>query len=84
MYSGQLDVIVAAPLTERFLQTVPWSRLEEYKKAERSVWKIRSTDTEVAGYVRVAGEFAQVRHDSESIHLCRIYLFFFFQKWNGY
>ncbi|XP_073532668.1 probable serine carboxypeptidase CPVL isoform X2 [Phyllobates terribilis] len=60
MYSGQLDVIVAAPLTERFLQTVPWSRLEEYKTAERSVWKIRSTDAEVAGYVRVAGEFAQV------------------------
>ncbi|XP_072009809.1 probable serine carboxypeptidase CPVL isoform X4 [Engystomops pustulosus] len=60
MYSGQLDVIVAAPLTERFLQTVKWSRLDEYKKAERSVWKIRPTDTEVAGYVRVAGEFAQV------------------------
>ncbi|KAG9476207.1 hypothetical protein GDO78_002996 [Eleutherodactylus coqui] len=60
MYSGQLDVIVAAPLTERFLQTVPWSRLEEYKKAKRSFWKIRPTDTEVAGYVRVAGEFAQV------------------------
>ncbi|XP_068094770.1 LOW QUALITY PROTEIN: probable serine carboxypeptidase CPVL [Hyperolius riggenbachi] len=60
LYSGQLDVIVAAPLTERFLQTVPWSRLEEYKKAERSVWKIRKTDSEVAGYVRVAGEFAQV------------------------
>ncbi|XP_077347484.1 putative serine carboxypeptidase CPVL isoform X2 [Lithobates pipiens] len=60
LYSGQLDVIVAAPLTERFLQTLPWSRLEEYKKAERSVWKIRKTDTEVAGYVRVAGDFAQV------------------------
>ncbi|XP_066441741.1 probable serine carboxypeptidase CPVL [Eleutherodactylus coqui] len=60
MYNGQLDVIVAAPLTERFLQTVPWSKLEEYKKAKRSVWKIRPTDTEVAGYVRVAGEFAQV------------------------
>ncbi|XP_018430107.1 PREDICTED: probable serine carboxypeptidase CPVL [Nanorana parkeri] len=60
LYSGQLDVIVAAPLTERFLQTVPWSKLEEYKKAERSVWKIRQTDTEVAGYVRVAGKFAQV------------------------
>ncbi|XP_077124946.1 putative serine carboxypeptidase CPVL isoform X4 [Ranitomeya variabilis] len=59
MYSGQLDVIIAAPLTERFLQTLPWSKLEEYKEAERSVWKIRSTDTEVAGYVRVAGEFAQ-------------------------
>lgn len=67
LYSGQLDVIVAAPLTERFLQTVPWSRLEEYKKAERSVWKIRKTDAEVAGYVRVAGDFAQVRKGESQV-----------------
>ncbi|KAE8596603.1 hypothetical protein XENTR_v10016174 [Xenopus tropicalis] len=60
LYSGQLDVIVAAPLTERFLPTVPWSKVEEYKKAERFVWKVLPTDTEVAGYVRVAGEFSQV------------------------
>ncbi|MEE6465955.1 hypothetical protein FKM82_006766 [Ascaphus truei] len=60
LYSGQLDVIVAAPLTERFLPTVPWSKVEDYKKASRFYWKVRPTDTEVAGYVRVAGEFAQV------------------------
>ncbi|XP_053570165.1 probable serine carboxypeptidase CPVL [Bombina bombina] len=60
IYSGQLDVIVAAPLTERFLPTVPWSKVEEYKKAERICWKVRPTDAEVAGYVRVAGEFSQV------------------------
>ena len=28
MYSGVLDIIVALPLTEAFLQTVPWSGLE--------------------------------------------------------
>ncbi|KAG8442963.1 hypothetical protein GDO86_011689 [Hymenochirus boettgeri] len=60
IYSGQLDIIVAAPLTERFLPTVPWSKVEEYKKAERIVWKVTPADTEVAGYVRVAGEFSQV------------------------
>ncbi|KAM4704652.1 putative serine carboxypeptidase CPVL [Rhinophrynus dorsalis] len=60
LYSGQLDVIVAAPLTERFLPTVPWSKVEEYKKAERVCWKVTPSDTEVAGYVRVAGEFSQV------------------------
>ncbi|KAM4689636.1 putative serine carboxypeptidase CPVL [Discoglossus pictus] len=60
IYSGQLDVIVAAPLTERFLPTVPWSKVEEYKKAERYCWKVRPTDREVAGYVRVVGNFSQV------------------------
>lgn len=28
MYSGMLDIIVALPLTESFLQTVPWKGLE--------------------------------------------------------
>ena len=28
MYSGMLDIIVALPLTEAFLDTVPWSGLE--------------------------------------------------------
>uniref|UniRef100_A0A8C4THA8 Probable serine carboxypeptidase CPVL n=1 Tax=Erpetoichthys calabaricus TaxID=27687 RepID=A0A8C4THA8_ERPCA len=60
LYSGQLDVIVAAPLTERFLPTVPWSKVEEYKKADRFYWKVNSEDTEVAGYVRQVGSFYQV------------------------
>lgn len=60
IYSGQLDVIVAAPLTERFLPTVNWSRAEEYKTTPRFHWKIQPTDTEVAGYVRQVGEFYQV------------------------
>ncbi|KAK7886255.1 hypothetical protein WMY93_025876 [Mugilogobius chulae] len=60
IYSGQLDVIVAAPLTERFLPTVNWSRAAEYKKAPRFPWKVQPSDTEVAGYVRQVGEFFQV------------------------
>ncbi|MBN3278199.1 CPVL carboxypeptidase, partial [Polyodon spathula] len=60
IYSGQLDVIVAAPLTERFLPTVPWSKVEEYKKADRFFWKVNPDDSEVAGYVRQVGEFYQV------------------------
>lgn len=28
MYSGMLDIIVALPLTEAFLQTVPWKGLD--------------------------------------------------------
>ncbi|XP_072365490.1 probable serine carboxypeptidase CPVL isoform X2 [Scyliorhinus torazame] len=59
MYSGQLDVIVAAPLTERFLLTVPWSKAEEFKNAKRYFWFINRSDTEVAGYVRNVGDFYQ-------------------------
>uniref|UniRef100_A0A672I3B6 Probable serine carboxypeptidase CPVL n=1 Tax=Salarias fasciatus TaxID=181472 RepID=A0A672I3B6_SALFA len=60
MYSGQLDVIVAAPLTERFLLTVNWTGAAEYKTAPRFHWKIQPGDTEVAGYVRQVKEFYQV------------------------
>ncbi|XP_078284634.1 putative serine carboxypeptidase CPVL isoform X2 [Rhinoraja longicauda] len=60
MYSGQLDIIVAAPLTERFLLTVPWDKAAEYKKAERHFWFVNPSDKEVAGYVRNVGEFHQV------------------------
>ncbi|XP_054847402.1 probable serine carboxypeptidase CPVL [Eublepharis macularius] len=60
LYNGQLDIIVAAPLTERFLPTVPWAKVDEYKNAERVVWKIHPADPDVAGYVRQAGEFYQV------------------------
>ncbi|XP_062847729.1 probable serine carboxypeptidase CPVL [Trichomycterus rosablanca] len=60
MYSGQLDVIVAAPLTERFLLTVNWTGADQYKQAERFHWKVQPSDTEVAGYIRQVGEFYQV------------------------
>ncbi|XP_017281911.1 probable serine carboxypeptidase CPVL [Kryptolebias marmoratus] len=60
LYSGQLDVIVAAPLTERFLPTVNWTGAADYKMAPRFHWKVQPSDTEVAGYVRQVGEFYQV------------------------
>ncbi|MBN3272857.1 CPVL carboxypeptidase, partial [Polyodon spathula] len=60
IYSGQLDIIVAAPPTERFLPTVPWSKVEEYKAADRFFWKVNPDDSEVAGYVCQVGEFYQV------------------------
>ncbi|XP_066485018.1 LOW QUALITY PROTEIN: probable serine carboxypeptidase CPVL [Tiliqua scincoides] len=59
LYNGQLDILVGPPLTERFLPSVPWTKVEEYKNANRTVWKIDPKDSEVAGYVRQAGEFYQ-------------------------
>eukprot|EP00058_Branchiostoma_floridae_P015260 XP_002600748.1 hypothetical protein BRAFLDRAFT_83491 [Branchiostoma floridae] len=60
IYNGQLDVIVAGPLTEAFLQRLQWSKLKQYQKADRTVWKINPSDTEVAGFVRQVDNFYQV------------------------
>ena len=60
IYSGQLDIIVAAPLTENFLQSVKWKKADQYKKADRLIWKVSPKDTEVAGYVRVVDKLVQV------------------------
>ncbi|XP_036617382.1 probable serine carboxypeptidase CPVL isoform X2 [Trichosurus vulpecula] len=60
IYSGQLDIIVAAPLTERSLMATNWKGLSDYKKVDKKVWKVHSCDVEVAGYVRQVGDFHQV------------------------
>lgn len=60
IYSGQLDIIVAAPLTEAMLQTVNWQYADEYQCAKKTVWKVRPDDPEVAGYVRKVHDFYQV------------------------
>lgn len=51
-YSGQLDIIVAPPLTENFLRKLKWHGIQRYKKAPRIVYKVNSDDKQVAGYVR--------------------------------
>ncbi|XP_071108886.1 probable serine carboxypeptidase CPVL isoform X2 [Haliotis cracherodii] len=60
IYNGQLDIIIAVPLTEAWLQTVQWKGLEKYKKAPKLIWKVNPNDTDVAGYVRQVGNFYQV------------------------
>uniref|UniRef100_A0A8C5Z413 Carboxypeptidase vitellogenic like n=1 Tax=Marmota marmota marmota TaxID=9994 RepID=A0A8C5Z413_MARMA len=60
LYNGQLDIIVAASLTERSLMTMNWKGFRKYKKSRRVVWKIFKSDNEVAGYVRQVENFHQV------------------------
>ena len=60
IYSGQLDVIIGAALTETFLPAMPWHGQAAYNAASKSVWRIHPSDTEVAGYARVVGNFSQV------------------------
>ncbi|KAF7468008.1 Hypothetical predicted protein [Marmota monax] len=59
LYNGQLDIIVAASLTERSLMTMNWKGFRKYKKSRRVVWKIFKSDNEVAGYVRQVENFHQ-------------------------
>ena len=60
IYNGQLDIIIAVPLTEVWLQTVQWKGLVDYKNAQRLIWKINPSDSEVAGWVRQVDNFFQV------------------------
>ena len=62
IYSGQLDIIIGAPLTEAFLFKLPWNRLAEYQSTERKIWYDNSEKGEdpVSGYVREVGPLRQI------------------------
>lgn len=57
IYNGQLDVIVAYPLTENYLKQLKFNGDKDYKTAERMIWKV---DNDVAGYVKHAGNLTEV------------------------
>jgi len=60
IYSGQLDIIVAAPLSENFLRKLQWKGLSKYLRAERKVYKVKAEDKTVAGYVKKADNLYQI------------------------
>ncbi|XP_072745258.1 venom serine carboxypeptidase-like [Anoplolepis gracilipes] len=49
IYNGQLDIIVAYPLTENSIQKLQWSGAEKYQKTPRKFWKVGN---ELAGYTK--------------------------------
>lgn len=57
IYNGQLDIIVAYPLTVNFLQNLNFNAAAEYKTAKRYVWYV---DYDLAGYVKQAGNLTEV------------------------
>lgn len=57
VYNGQLDIIVAYPLTENYLQHLKFNGDADYKTAKRMIWRV---DGEVAGYVKHAGNLTDV------------------------
>ncbi|GJQ71735.1 hypothetical protein Trydic_g11428 [Trypoxylus dichotomus] len=57
IYNGQLDIIVAYPLTLNFLQNLKFKNADEYKVAERHIWKVGD---DIAGYVKYAGNLTEI------------------------
>ncbi|CAH0391112.1 unnamed protein product [Bemisia tabaci] len=56
-YSGQLDIIVAYPLSVAFYDSLEWPHASEYHKAKRCQFKV---NVDVAGYYKTAGTFTEV------------------------
>lgn len=59
IYNGQLDIIIAAPLTASFIKSIEWNGADDLAKAQRIIWRNRHTGS-AAGYVRQAGKFTEV------------------------
>nr|CAH7730060.1 unnamed protein product [Callosobruchus chinensis] len=57
LYTGQLDIIVAYPLTLNFLENVEFNGIQEYREAKRDKWYVGQ---EVAGYSKTGGNFTEV------------------------
>ncbi len=57
VYNGQLDIIVAYPLTEEFLRNLKWNGENDYKTAPRKIWKVKD---QIAGYVKTGGNLTEV------------------------
>lgn len=57
IYNGQLDIIVAYPLTENYLRNLKFSGDDVYRTEPRYVWQV---DGHVAGYVKHAGNLTEV------------------------
>lgn len=58
IFNGQLDVVVAYPLTENYLQNLNFSAADDYKTAARNMWYL--DESRVAGYVKKAGNLTEV------------------------
>ena len=57
IYNGLLDIICAESLTLNWVGDLQWSHADEYKTAARQVWKVNSTDSQIAGYIKTVHRF---------------------------
>ncbi|XP_011693538.1 PREDICTED: venom serine carboxypeptidase [Wasmannia auropunctata] len=57
IYNGQLDIIVAYPLTENYLKNLKWSGADKYVKAPRKIWMVGN---KIAGYTKTVDNLTEV------------------------
>ncbi|XP_037948560.1 venom serine carboxypeptidase-like [Teleopsis dalmanni] len=57
IYNGQLDIIVAYPLTRNYLNQLKFPGSDIYKTAKREIWKVGG---EIAGYAKHAGHLIEI------------------------
>lgn len=57
IYNGQLDIIVAYPLTLNYLRNLNFTGNNEYLSAKRYKWYV---DGELAGYVKQGGKLVEI------------------------
>ncbi|XP_030373819.1 venom serine carboxypeptidase [Scaptodrosophila lebanonensis] len=57
IYNGQLDIIVAYPLTRNYLNHLKFPGSDRYKVAPREIWRV---DGEIAGFVKHAGHLVEI------------------------
>lgn len=69
IYSGQLDIIIGAALTEASLYAMRWSGYDEFVASQKAVWRTTSSDSEVAGFVNAGGglTYAMVRSAGHTV-----------------
>lgn len=58
--AGNMDGICGAPTTDTFVSALQWDGAKEYARTGRTIWKVRATDGEVAGYSRSFRQFYRV------------------------
>ena len=52
IYNGLLDVIIASSVTMNWIDKLEWKYANQFRSAERKIWKVNDNDTEVAGYIK--------------------------------
>nr|CAD7429810.1 unnamed protein product [Timema monikensis] len=57
VYNGQLDIVVAYPLTLTYLQALQWSGAALYKTAPRYKWQVGH---DLAGFTKTVGKLTEV------------------------
>ena len=57
IYNGQLDIIIAVPITMQWVSQLNWIGTDELRQASRMVWKVADSDPEVAGYIKTANQY---------------------------